>query len=53
MPPEDVAFFCKDYPISCAAQPRELAPPYVMLASNEASYISGATVAVTVGKPMI
>ena len=53
MPPEDVASFGKDYPIGRAAQPRELAPPYVMLASDEASYISGATVAVTGGKPMI
>ena len=35
------------------AQPKELAPVYVMLASNEASYVSGATVAVTGGKPII
>jgi NAD(P)-dependent dehydrogenase (short-subunit alcohol dehydrogenase family) len=34
-------------------QPRELAPVYVMLASDEASYISGATIAVTGGKPII
>jgi NAD(P)-dependent dehydrogenase (short-subunit alcohol dehydrogenase family) len=34
-------------------QPRELAPVYVLLASDEASYISGATVAVTGGKPII
>ena len=34
-------------------QPRELAPVYVMLASDEASYVSGATIAVTGGKPII
>jgi NAD(P)-dependent dehydrogenase (short-subunit alcohol dehydrogenase family) len=34
-------------------QPKELAPVYVTLASDEASYISGATVAVTGGKPII
>ena len=34
-------------------QPCELAPVYVMLASAEASYVSGATVAVTGGKPII
>ena len=53
MPADDVASFGKDYPMGRAAQPRELAPPYVMLASDEASYASGATVAVTGGKPMI
>jgi NAD(P)-dependent dehydrogenase (short-subunit alcohol dehydrogenase family) len=35
------------------AQPGELAPVYVMLASEEASYVSGATIAVTGGKPII
>jgi NAD(P)-dependent dehydrogenase (short-subunit alcohol dehydrogenase family) len=34
-------------------QPAELAPAYVMLASDEASYISGATVAVTGGAPIL
>lgn len=53
MPPEDVKEFGKNYPLGRAAQPAELAPPYVMLASDEASYISGATIAVTGGKPMI
>ena len=53
MPPEQVASFGKDYPIGRPAQPRELAPVYVMLASDEASYVSGATVAVTGGKPVI
>ena len=34
-------------------QPKEVAPVYVMLAADEASYISGATVAVTGGKPLM
>ena len=53
MPPETVAEFGKSYPLGRAAQPAELAPPYVMLASDEASYISGSTIAVTGGKPMM
>jgi NAD(P)-dependent dehydrogenase (short-subunit alcohol dehydrogenase family) len=36
-----------------AGQPAELAPVYVMLASDEASYVSGARVAVTGGKPIL
>lgn len=53
MPKEAVENFGKNYPIGRPAQPAELAPPYVMLATDEASYISGATVAVTGGKPLI
>jgi NAD(P)-dependent dehydrogenase (short-subunit alcohol dehydrogenase family) len=53
MPPEQVKTFGQDYPIGRPAQPKELAPVYVMLASDEASYVSGATVAVTGGKPVI
>ena len=53
MPPEKVAEFGKNYPIGRPAQPAELAAPYVMLAADEASYISGATIAVTGGKPLI
>ena len=34
-------------------QPAELAPVYVLLASDEASYISGARIAVTGGKPIL
>ena len=40
-------------PMKRPAQPREVAPAYVLLASDEASYISGATIAVTGGKPII
>lgn len=53
MPEEKVKNFGKQVPIGRPAQPRELAPVYVMLASEEASYVSGATVAVTGGKPII
>ncbi|SFS09967.1 SDR family oxidoreductase [Sphingomonas jatrophae] len=53
MPPEQVREFGKSYPMGRAAQPAELAPVYVMLASDEASYVSGATVAVTGGKPIL
>ena len=53
MPAENVAHFGEQVPMKRPAQPKELAPVYVMLASDEASYISGATIAVTGGKPII
>ena len=53
MPPDQVKEFGQSYPIGRPAQPKELAPPYVMLATDEASSISGATIAVTGGKPFI
>jgi NAD(P)-dependent dehydrogenase (short-subunit alcohol dehydrogenase family) len=53
MPPEKVSNFGKQVPMGRPAQPRELAPVYVMLASDESSYVSGATIAVTGGKPII
>jgi NAD(P)-dependent dehydrogenase (short-subunit alcohol dehydrogenase family) len=53
MPPEKVSNFGKQVPMGRPAQPRELAPVYVMLASDEASYVSGSTIAVTGGKPII
>jgi hypothetical protein len=37
----------------CAAQPAELAPAYVMLADPLSSYTSGATIAVTGGRPFL
>jgi NAD(P)-dependent dehydrogenase (short-subunit alcohol dehydrogenase family) len=40
-------------PMKRPGQPRELAPIYVMLAMDEASYVSGATIAVTGGKPFL
>lgn len=53
MPPEKVKNFGKNVPMGRPAQPKELAPAYVMLATSEASYISGATIAVTGGKPIL
>src|SRR3954454_15467803 len=43
----------KQVPMQRPGQPKELAPVYVMLATDEASYVSGATIAVTGGKPII
>jgi NAD(P)-dependent dehydrogenase (short-subunit alcohol dehydrogenase family) len=53
MPPEKVESFGSDVPLGRAGQPAEVAPVYVLLASDEASYISGARVAVTGGKPIL
>jgi NAD(P)-dependent dehydrogenase (short-subunit alcohol dehydrogenase family) len=53
MPPDQVKEFGKNTPLGRPAQPKELAPAYVMLATDEASYVSGATIAVTGGKPII
>ena len=53
MPDEKVRHFGEEDPFGRPAQPRELAPVYVMLASDEASYVSGAMVPVTGGRPML
>ncbi|BCK57213.1 glucose 1-dehydrogenase [Nocardia wallacei] len=53
MPPEKVAKFGDDTPLGRAGQPAELAPAYVLLASDEGSYISGARLAVTGGRPIL
>jgi NAD(P)-dependent dehydrogenase (short-subunit alcohol dehydrogenase family) len=53
MPAEKVKHFGEQVPMKRPGQPCELAPVYVMLATDEASYVSGATVAVTGGKPII
>ncbi|MCU1425902.1 MAG: short-chain dehydrogenase/reductase [Microbacteriaceae bacterium] len=53
MPEEKVESFGEQVPFARAGQPSELAPVYVMLASDEASYVSGAVIAVTGGKPML
>jgi len=53
MPPDQVKEFGKSTPLGRPAQPKELAPAYVMLATDEASYVSGATIAVTGGKPIL
>jgi NAD(P)-dependent dehydrogenase (short-subunit alcohol dehydrogenase family) len=53
MPPEKVEKFGSQVPMKRPGQPAELAPAYVMLASDESSYISGATIAVTGGAPIL
>ena len=52
MPQEKVESFGKDTPEGRPAQPAELAPIYVFLASQESSYIAGEVVGVTGGKPL-
>lgn len=53
MPPEKVASFGSDTPLGRPGQPAELAPVYVLLASDAGSYISGARIAVTGGRPIL
>jgi NAD(P)-dependent dehydrogenase (short-subunit alcohol dehydrogenase family) len=53
MPEDMVEGFGADTPLGRAGQPAELAAAYVLLASDEASYISGANLPVTGGKPII
>lgn len=52
-PGEKVSNFGKSYPMGRPAQPVELAAAYVMLAEPMSSYVSGATIAVTGGQPII
>jgi NAD(P)-dependent dehydrogenase (short-subunit alcohol dehydrogenase family) len=51
VPNEKIESFGEDTPLGRAGQPVELAPPFVFLASQESSYVSGETVAVTGGTP--
>jgi hypothetical protein len=53
MPAEHVESFGSSSALGRPGQPAEVAPAYVMLASDEASYISGARIAVTGGKPIL
>jgi NAD(P)-dependent dehydrogenase (short-subunit alcohol dehydrogenase family) len=54
MPDGDaVAGFGDDTPLGRPGQPVEVATAYVYLASEDASYVSGANLAVTGGKPII
>ncbi|MBE1491849.1 glucose 1-dehydrogenase [Plantactinospora soyae] len=53
MPPEHVEKFGRNTPLGRPGQPKEVAPAYVLLASDEASYISGAMIPVTGGKPIL
>ena len=53
MPTEKVESFGENTPLGRAGQPVELAPVYVLLASDEGSYITGARVPVTGGRPVL
>lgn len=53
MPPDKSASFGKQTLIGRAGQPAELAGAYVLLASDEGSYITGAVIPVTGGEIMI
>ena len=53
MPEEQVESFGEQVPMARPGQPAEVAPLFVMLASDEASYVSGARIAVTGGKPIL
>jgi NAD(P)-dependent dehydrogenase (short-subunit alcohol dehydrogenase family) len=53
MPPEKVEKFGENTPLGRAGQPKELAPVYVLLASDDGSYVSGARIAVTGGRPVL
>jgi NAD(P)-dependent dehydrogenase (short-subunit alcohol dehydrogenase family) len=53
MPLEKVQSFGKDTPLGRAGQPKELAGIYVLLASDEGSYMTGGIYAVTGGTPLL
>ena len=53
MPQEEVESFGKNVPLGRPGQPAELAGAYVLLASDQASYITGAVIPVTGGRPML
>lgn len=53
MPADTVANFGNQVPMKRPGQPAELATAYVMLADPLSSYVSGATIAVTGGKPIL
>jgi NAD(P)-dependent dehydrogenase (short-subunit alcohol dehydrogenase family) len=53
LPAHAVANFGKKVPMQRPGQPVELATTYVMLADPLSSFVSGATIAVTGGKPLL
>ena len=53
LPEDSVVNFGKQVPMRRPGQPAELATAFVMLADPLSSYVSGATIAVTGGKPML
>ncbi len=53
LPPQQVSQFGQaESPMGRPAQPAELAPAYVFLASQESSYVNGETLGVTGGSPL-
>jgi NAD(P)-dependent dehydrogenase (short-subunit alcohol dehydrogenase family) len=53
LPEESVSKFGEQVPMKRPGQPAELATVFVMLADPLSSYVSGATIAVTGGRPML
>ncbi len=53
MTPDEVKAFGQDVPLKRAGQPAELAAAYVLLASEDSSYMTGSTIQVTGGSPTI
>jgi NAD(P)-dependent dehydrogenase (short-subunit alcohol dehydrogenase family) len=53
LPEEAVTKFGENTPMKRAGQPAEVATAYVMLADPLSSYVSGATIAVTGGRPFL
>jgi hypothetical protein len=53
MPPEKVKHFGQDTPLGRVGQPSELAGIFVLLASDEGSFMNGGIYPVTGGKPLL
>lgn len=53
MPSKKVMSFGEDTPLGRPGQPAELAGAYVLLASDQGSYMSGSMIAVTGGRPIL
>jgi NAD(P)-dependent dehydrogenase (short-subunit alcohol dehydrogenase family) len=53
MDEESVESFGDNVPLERPGQPAELAPAYVLLASDDGSYMTGAVIPVTGGKPIL
>jgi NAD(P)-dependent dehydrogenase (short-subunit alcohol dehydrogenase family) len=53
MPPEHVKKFGSNTPLGRPGQPAELAGVYVLLASDQGSYMAGARIEVTGGRPVL
>jgi NAD(P)-dependent dehydrogenase (short-subunit alcohol dehydrogenase family) len=53
LPAEKVKKFGENTPLKRAGHPAELAPTYVLLASDQSSYTTGAVYEITGGRPML